>query len=354
MVALLSKTPSNVQPFVWRGSQQQGHLEILNQVELPWQEQWMQAFESKDIAMAIEKMWVRGAPAIGICAAFGMFLAARGCEQDAPSFVRHMQRAKQVLDATRPTAVNLTWATAQMLKLSERLADDPLRNHRLFEQVDTIWRHDAKMCDQIAQHGAPLFADGARILTHCNTGALATGGRGTALGIIREVHDRSLRAGKRIHVWVDETRPYLQGSRLTTWELEKDDIDCTLITDNMAAHFMQAEHVDGIVVGADRIAANGDTANKIGTYNLAVLAKYHQIPFYIAAPSSSIDPKCKSQKSIVIEQRSSDSVKRIRGIEICSPTVRAAYPAFDVSPHELITAIITEHGVHEPPYDFVQ
>ena len=272
-------------------------------------------------------MIVRGAPAIGDAAAFGMALAAmRGDD---------LHQAAATLKAARPTAVNLAWAVDRML--AARGAESEAVGI-LEEDIDSNMR--------IGRYGAELLADHATVLTHCNAGALATGGYGTALGVIRA----AVEAGKNIAVFADETRPYLQGARLTAWELQRDGIDVTLITDNMSGHFFQQGNFDAVIVGADRIAANGDTANKIGTYTVAVLANAHSVPFYVAAPMSTIDSQCPSGAAIPIEERSGDEVVEAFGQRIAPHGVSARHPAFDVTPARLITAIITDRGILRPPY----
>ena len=288
---------------------------------------------------------VRGAPAIGIVAAFGMYFAARENIADPNTYMEKMREAKQMLAATRPTAVNLFWALERTWHVVEKNGTSPNALRSLLDEANAIWQEDIEMNRAIAEHGADEIGDVSNILTHCNTGALATGGLGTALGVIREIDRRAKERGKKFHVWVDETRPYLQGARLTAWELIKDDIDCTLITDNMAAYFMQQKKVDAIIVGADRIARNGDVANKIGTYGLAVLARYHKIPFYVAAPESTFDENVGSLKDIPIEERSADEVTIIKGQRIAPACVHVRHPAFDLTPHELISGIITPKGI---------
>jgi methylthioribose-1-phosphate isomerase len=285
-------------------------------------------------------MEVRGAPAIGCTAAYGLVLASN---LDDEAF----RVAAETMRAARPTAVNLAWAVDRMQACRDRCKEggEDLRK-LLLEEAHAIARDDEASCRSIGAHGAKLVPSGAGILTHCNAGALATFAYGTALGVIRAAFEKD----PSIHVYVDETRPYLQGARLTAWELAKEGIRQTLITDNMAAHFMQLGKIQFIVTGADRIAANGDAANKIGTYGLAVLAAYHQIPFYVAAPLSTFDPDLCTGTAIPIEQRSSREVTEIQGVPIAPANVTAAHPAFDVTPHSLIQGLITEAGVLRPPY----
>ena len=281
-----------------------------------------------EVAEAIQTMVVRGAPAIGVTAAYGMAMAA---QQGAD-----IQEAARVLKASRPTAVNLAWAVDRML-----------RAHDFVAEAEAIEREDVEACKRLGAYGAELLGAKATVLTHCNAGALATAGYGTALGVIRAAVD----SGKRIAVFADETRPYLQGARLTAWELQQDHIDVTLITDNMSGHFFQQGEFDAVIVGADRIAANGDTANKIGTYTVAVLANAHGVPFYIAAPVSTIDPHCPNGAGIPIEERSAAEVTDMLGTRMAPEGVAVRHPAFDVTPARLITAIITDRGVLRPPYD---
>jgi len=294
-------------------------------------------------------MAVRGAPAIGVCAAFGLALAA-GVSASQQS----IHAAAAMLRETRPTAVNLQWAIERMMKLATTTPESEL-HAVLIREAQKIFDEDLEANRRIGAFGNALLSASSTVLTHCNAGALATTGYGTALGVIRAANE----AGKKISVFADETRPFLQGSRLTAWELSQDGIDVTVITDNMAAHFFQLSTFDAVIVGADRIAANGDTANKIGTYGLAVLAHAHDVPFYVAAPLSTIDPRCPSGNEIPIEERSLREVAEMSGVdgEGVYRTVRTApegvglrHPAFDVTPARLITAIITDRGVMRPPY----
>jgi methylthioribose-1-phosphate isomerase len=306
-------------------------LFLLDQRLLPREEKWLEYRTASDVAEAIKTMVVRGAPAIGVAAAFGMALAAQNGED--------LDAAAKTLKASRPTAVNLAWAVDRML--GKRGGD-------LVAEAEAINREDVASCMAIGRHGAALLGDRVTVLTHCNAGALATAGYGTALGVIRA----AVESGKRVAVFADETRPYLQGARLTAWELQQDGIDVTLITDNMSGHFFQQGQFDAVVVGADRIAANGDAANKIGTYTVAVLANAHGVPFYVAAPFSTIDPACPSGAEIPIEERSAEEVTDIFGARVAPEGVAVRHPAFDVTPARLITAIITERGVFRAPYEF--
>jgi methylthioribose-1-phosphate isomerase len=343
-----------VAPVRWVGSHEEGHLEMLDQRLLPAEEVWLPMSSYTEVADGIRNMVIRGAPAIGIAAAYGVALAARVIAQEVErdQIAGELDAIYAHLSKTRPTAVNLFWALERMKRTvaeSDQNADKldaPALVVRLFEEAEAICAEDRANNLRMGRLGAELLPDDARVLTHCNTGGLATGGYGTALGIIRAAHA----AGKLDHVWVDETRPYLQGARLTTWELMQDDVPCTLITDSMAGHFMKEGKVDAVIVGTDRVVANGDIANKIGTYSLAVLCKHHGVPFYVAAPVSTIDFEAQSGDEIPIEQRSARELTHVKDQAIAPEGVTVAHPAFDVTPHELITAIITEDGVVQAPY----
>jgi methylthioribose-1-phosphate isomerase len=322
---------------------------LLDQRLLPASEEFVRCTSAAEVAAAIRAMVVRGAPAIGCSAAYGMAVAAqRSPATTSAALIDDLAAAKALLDASRPTAVNLAWATSRMLAAAQARAgqDLPALRQALVDEAHAILAEDLAMCHAIGRHGVAVIPPGGRVLTHCNAGGLATAGLGTALAPIRIAHDQ----GRPIHVFVDETRPFLQGARLTAWELQRAGVPLTLITDNMAGYFMRRGDVDCVIVGADRVVANGDIANKIGTYSLAVLAHAHQIPFYIAAPSSTIDLSLPNGDAIPIEQRDSGEVTAIGGRAIAPAGVQAAHPAFDVTPHELITAIITERGVIYPPY----
>lgn len=325
-----------------------GVVRLLDQSRLPEHVEFLDCKDYQTVATAIRELKVRGAPAIGITAAMGVALGAQAVQaQDFPSFEKAVLSMCDHLAATRPTAVNLFWAIARMKnKLDrERMRKIPEIKKALIEEAQLILEEDIAMNRAMGRHGAALLQDGQTILTHCNAGALATGGYGTALGVIRAAWE----AGKKIRVIADETRPVLQGARLTAWELMQDGIPVTLITDSMAGSFMRQGMIHGCIVGADRIAANGDVANKIGTYSVAVLAKAHGIPFYVAAPSSTIDLGTKSGQDIPIEQRNPLEVTAVHGGRPVAPEgVAVLNPAFDVTPAELITAIITERGVCKP------
>lgn len=333
---------SRVSPVRWVGAVSDGHVEMIDQRALPDRETWLAFRTASEVADGIRDMVVRGAPAIGVAAAYGCVLAARDHRLVASNPEAHAAALQKLADA-RPTAVNLRWALARM---AEKVGDASL--DAVFAEAESIRVEDIAANEAMGDHGAALMPDDARILTICNTGSLATAGYGTALGVIRSVH----RQGRLKQVYACETRPYLQGARLTMWELMKDELPCTLITDNMPGAFFRAGEIDAVIAGADRIAANGDAANKIGTYQLAVLAKHHGVPFYIAAPTSTVDPATPSGEGIPIEERSAAEVNEIRGVRIAPEGANARHPAFDVTPAELITAIVTEKGVHRAPYGF--
>jgi methylthioribose-1-phosphate isomerase len=325
-------------------------VRIIDQTRLPLEEVYLETKNYREIADAIRQLKIRGAPAIGIAAAFGVALGAAEYQgDDIARFSRHVEDVASILQNTRPTAVNLAWAIGRLTRLVRSNATRPVRaiQSLLLDEARKILAEDIETCRMIGEHGAKLVPPRAGILTHCNTGALATGGQGTAQSVIVKAHE----SGKEIHVFVDETRPLLQGARLTTWELMRRNIKTTLITDNTAAFVMKQGSVDLIVVGADRIARNGDVANKIGTYNLAVLAEKHRIPFYVAAPISSIDFQTTSGSGIPIEERDPSEITEGFGKRTAPFGVRVYSPAFDITPHELVTAIVTEHGVSRPPYE---
>jgi methylthioribose-1-phosphate isomerase len=340
-------TPSAIAPVRW----EDGRLLLLDQTRLPGAAVERACATWEEVADAIRTLVVRGAPAIGVAAAFGIALAAR--QSQARSFdglVEDLEAAIKGLAATRPTAVNLFWALDRMRQValaSRPLALDVVRD-RLVAEAETIREEDVRANRAMGDHGAGLVPPGARILTHCNAGALATAGYGTALGVIRSAHAQ----GKVALVWVDETRPVMQGSRLTAWECVRDGIPHRLIADVAAASVMARGEVDLVVTGADRIAANGDTANKIGTYALAVLAHHHRVPFYVAAPFSTIDRALPAGDRIPIEERAAAEVRALAGIPTAPADSPVYNPAFDVTPAALIAAIITERGVFRPPYDF--
>ena len=327
-------------------------VRMLDQRLLPTEEKYLMLRSYEEVADAIKQMAVRGAPAIGVSAAMGLAL---GASQSVGTSVADLEYdfdyMCEVMGATRPTAVNLFWAIERMRNVFKQAVSQSTDvreiKARLIKEAQEIFDDDIKANRALGAYGGELLADGSTVLTHCNAGALATAGDyGTALGVVRGAID----AGKRIAVIADETRPFLQGARLTAWELQKDDIPVTLITDNMAGHVMKQGKVDAVVVGADRIAANGDAANKIGTYMVAVLAKRHDIPFYVAAPISTIDLACPTGEEIPIEERNPREVTHIRDQQLSPTGIEVQNPAFDVTPNDLIAAIITDKGVARQPY----
>lgn len=325
---------------------------MIDQRLLPAEEVYPVFKTYEEVAYAIKEMVVRGAPAIGVAAAMGVALGARDNGTDDPAaFDASFSHICEVIGATRPTAVNLFWAIERMRNLYQTLKSDGLSlaeiRQRLITEAQQMHDEDIEINRVMGANGAALIPDDATVLTHCNAGALATAGYGTALGVIRA----AVEAGKQVAVFADETRPFLQGARLTAWELHKDNIPVTIITDNMAGHFMKAGKIDCIVVGADRIAANGDVANKIGTYSVAVLAKENNIPFYVAAPISTIDLQTKSGEGIPIEERPQNEVTHVKGAQLTPDGISIANPAFDVTPNRYVAAIITERGVARAPYD---
>ena len=315
-------------PF--RFDEEEGVFWLLDQRRLPQEEVWVPVRSAREMAEAIRTMVVRGAPAIGVSAAFGMVLAHMAGED--------LEEADRLLRQSRPTAVNLFHALDRMRPHFGDLKGS-------LEEAKALWREVEETERAISQHGAKVLK--GQVLTHCNTGPLATGGWGTALGAILEAH----RQGRVRHVWVDETRPYLQGARLTAFELMKAGVPATLIADNMAGFLMQRGQVDAVIVGVDRMALNGDFANKIGTYALAVLAHHHGIPFYAALPLSSVDPRLETGQGIPIEERPPEEVTHIRGLPIAPPGFPVYHPAFDVTPHRFLTGVVTEKGVLYPPFD---
>ncbi|GAB4298771.1 MAG: S-methyl-5-thioribose-1-phosphate isomerase [Myxococcota bacterium] len=334
-----------LRPVIWDDER----LRLLDQRKLPEREEYIWLDTVEDVVSAIEDMAVRGAPAIGITAAFGIVLATKGFSGSPEQFI--MERLPLVFDRlrrTRPTAVNLFWALNRMEKVAFSSIKLPIAaiSERLLTEANRILSENIEECKRIGEFGATLLPAEARVITHCNAGALATGGYGTALGIVRA----AVEAGKKVKVYADETRPRLQGASLTAWELMRDGIPVNVITDNMSAYLMKKEKIDAVIVGADRIALNGDTANKIGTYNLAIAAKYHNIPFYVAAPVSSIDFSMREGGGIPIEYRHPDEVKLIGGKTICPQEVMVWNPAFDITTNELIAAIITEKGIARQPF----
>ena len=303
-----------------------------------------------DVRDAIRTLAVRGAPAIGIAGAMGLVAVLSPNEAAGGDvLLADARRVAAEIAATRPTAVNLAWALTRVLRAAESVSGTGAEMLTAMRREATaILNEDRAMCRRIGEHGLSLLHDGARVLTHCNAGALATGGIGTALAPIYLAQER----GWTIEVFVDESRPLLQGSRLTAWELQRAGVSVTVLTDGMAASLMREQGIDLCIVGADRIAANGDVANKIGTYSLAIAARYHEVPFYVAAPTSTMDPATATGSEIVIEQRDADEVRRIANVATAPPDICAYNPAFDVTPAALVSAIVTDRGIHRPPYAF--
>ena len=325
-------------------------VRLIDQTKLPTEETYVLCTTYEEVAEAIRKMTVRGAPAIGVTAAMGIALGLRDADGDhVAELRRRFDQICQVMGETRPTAVNLFWAIRRMREKFEASSELPAAQLRqaLIHEAQRIYVEDLALNEALARHGAALMPASGSVLTHCNAGALATaGGYGTALGVIRA----AIESGKKLHVYAYETRPFLQGSRLTAWELQKDGIPTTVISDNMAGAIMAQGKIGAVVVGADRIAANGDTANKIGTYTVAVLAKEHGIPFYVAAPFSSIDLETPDGSKIPIEQRAAREVTHVGPTRITPENVKVENPAVDVTPARYIAAIITERGVAKPPF----
>jgi methylthioribose-1-phosphate isomerase len=334
-----------IRPIEWKD----GRVLMIDQRKLPWKETIFSCRNYRDVAKAIKVMVIRGAPAIGIAAAMGLALGAvkiRTTNHDL--FFKQLGEIKKYLASQRPTAVNLTWALTRQYDLALSLKGRPVLEIKkaLIAEAKKMLKEDIAINKQLGANGSVIVPHGATILTHCNAGALATGGYGTALGVVRAAK----KDGKKVSVIADETRPFLQGARLTAWELMKDRIPVKVISDNMAGHFLKSGAVDLVVVGADRVAANGDVANKIGTYSLAVLAKENKVPFYVAAPLSTIDLATPTGSEIPIEERPPTEVTHIRGKQITPDKVRVLHPAFDITPNRYIRAIITEAGLAEKPY----
>ncbi len=336
---------SNIKSISW----EEDYIKILDQTRLPAEEVYIECYELERSAKAIEDLSIRGAPAIGVTAAFAMALEAQKInEENYSGFIGRLEIIKQRLLKTRPTAVNLLWALNRMMLKVSKPDDDIIKlKNELKKEALCIYNEDLDINIKIGENAQSVVPDKADIITVCNTGALATAGHGTALGVVRT----AVAMGKRIFVAACETRPLLQGARLTSWELKRDNIPFVLITDSMAAYFMRKRGADMVIAGADRIAANGDTANKIGTYSLAVLAKVHKIPFYIAAPVSTIDFSCATGDLIPIEERKPEEITTIKGIAIAPQGTDVWNPAFDVVPAEYISGIITEKGILKAPYE---
>ena len=333
-----------VETLRWRNSQ----LEMIDQRCLPTVIQYLSYSDAQSVADAIRQMVVRGAPAIGVAAAYGVALEAqKSMLFNRDSFDKHLANALDVLSGSRPTAVNLFWALDRMRdRLVEAVEKEPIEiAHALLREAHAIYNEDIDINKAMGAIGASIIGDGTCVLTHCNAGALATAGHGTALGVIRS----AVMAGKKITVFADETRPFMQGARLTAWELSEDGIDTTLITDNMAGHFMKNGDIDVVIVGTDRVAANGDVANKIGTYMVAVMAKEHDIPFYVACPLSTIDFSIAKGDDIPIEERSADEVTGYGGVRWAPANIKVRNPAFDVTPARFVTGLITEKGIVYAP-----
>lgn len=325
-----------------------GKLIILDQSRLPWEEVFLETIDYREVAKAVQEMKVRGAPSIGVTAAYALAMGAQDITaKTKQEFIKELSLISDVLASTRPTAVNLFQALNRMKTTAASGENVTQLKTALIEEAEAIQAEEEQATWCLSQFGADLIGDGFTILTHCNAGALATTGYGTALGIIRAAHQQ----GKKVHVLATETRPLLQGARLTTWELMQDGIPITLIADSAAGYIIQSRRVNCIVVGADRIAANGDVANKIGTYTLAVLAMENGIPFYVAAPTSSIDLSLVSGEQIPIEGRASEEVTHVQGISIAPEGVQVMNPAFDITPHYYVTAIVTEKGIIGEPYE---
>ncbi len=332
-----------VEPIKWLGDR----LRVLDQTRLPEEEIYLELGSAQDVASAITELKIRGAPAIGIATAYGMALGALKIDSNAKEeFLRKLKTVGELLSSTRPTAKNLFGAISRMERVATLGGEVEEIKELLIAEAKKIQAEEEESSRKMSRFGALLIEDGFKVLTHCNTGALAAPDYGTAFGAIRWAKEE----GKRIKVYATETRPLLQGSRLTCWELKKAEIPAVLITDSMAGYLMSRGEVDCVILGADRIALNGDTANKIGTYTLAVLAKEHGIPFYVVAPSTTIDPDIASGDEIPIEERDKEEVTHIRGVAIAPEGFEALNPAFDVTPHHLVSAIVTEKGIIREPY----
>lgn len=339
-------TETAIQSIEWK----EDHLRILDQTYLPKREVYSDIKDVGRIWESIKKLRVRGAPAIGIAAAYGFYMGIKELpESTFESFWVEVERVAEYLEGARPTAVNLQWALERIKTTIQAHKDKPIDEIKeiVLETAKTIHDEDKRICKTIGEEGAKLVKKGFNILTHCNTGSLATGQYGTALSVIFHAHED----GKEIEVWVDETRPLMQGSRLTAWELMNAEIPMKIITDSAAGSLMKQGKVDMVIVGTDRVAANGDTANKIGTYPLAVLAKEHDIPFYVAVPLSTIDMELETGDDIPIEERDSDEITSFNGSQVAPKKAETYNPAFDVTPHGFITAFISEKGIIEPPFD---
>lgn len=351
----MSPIPNHTLPFPFPvATWAQDHIRLLDQTVLPGRIAWRDCRDIPTLCLAIRQLAVRGAPAIGVAAGMGMALSwrlAMAQTQDIQQILTRFESDRQALAATRPTAVNLFWALERMETRAQTCIAEGHTAEQVYQtlvqEAQAILDQDIALCRAMGQAGAELLPDTATVLTHCNAGGLATGGYGTAVGVVFAAQA----AGKTLHVFADETRPLLQGARLTAWELASQGIDVTVICDSAAATVLRQGRVDAVITGADRVAANGDAANKIGTYPLAVLAHRHGVPFYVAAPASTFDPNTAQGDLIDIEQRDEDEVHTVQGVRSTPDGVRAWNPAFDVTPADLVTAFITEHGVLRPPYD---
>ena len=332
-----------MKPIEWLDNK----IRIIDQSKLPGKIVFVELSDYRKVVAAIREMQVRGAPAVGVAAAYGIALGAQKIKADSKDkFISQLNQILQAFSATRPTAVNLFWAIDRMKKIATTTDEIPKIKQALIDEAKRIHTDEETATKRLSQLGAELIKDGFTILTHCNAGPLATAGYGTALGVIKAAKEQ----GKKIEVIATETRPLLQGARLTAWELMQENIPVTLITDSMAGYFLNRGKVNCVILGADRIAANGDTANKIGSYTLAVLAAENSVPFYVAAPTSTIDLSLASGEEITIEERNPEEVTHIRGISLAPKGVKAANPAFDVTPYRYIKVIITEKGVVSGPY----
>ncbi|MCL0043056.1 S-methyl-5-thioribose-1-phosphate isomerase [Dehalococcoidia bacterium] len=334
---------SSFRPIKWID----GKVHLIDQTRLPSEESWLVLQTYNEVVMAIKNMQIRGAPAIGIAGAYAIALAGMQItKKSRGNFLQELAAIASTIEDARPTAVNLSWAVQRMLRVSDRTQNLSDIVPNLVAEAIAIHNEDEKANIQMSAIGAELIPPGSTFLTHCNAGALATGGYGTALGVIRTAWTR----GNLNHVFATETRPWFQGSRLTAWELMKEGIDTTVISDSSVGQIMQEGKITGIIVGADRITANGDVANKIGTYNIAVLAKEHKIPFYVAAPTSTIDLSIESGHTVILEERSPDEITHFAEIPIAAPGIQALNRSFDITPNKFVTAIITERGVINQPY----
>lgn len=342
----MPNTETAVQSIEWRDD----HVRILDQTYLPNREVYSDIRDVGRMWEAIKKLRIRGAPAIGIAASYGLYLGIKDLPENAwESFIVEVDRVAEYLESARPTAVNLKWALDRIKTTIQAHKDKEISKVKeiVLQTAKTIHDEDKRICKKIGENGVQLVKKNANILTHCNTGSLATGQYGTALSVIFHAHEN----GNNVHVWVDETRPLLQGSRLTSWELMNADIPMKLITDSTAGSLIRLGKVDMVVVGTDRVAANGDTANKIGTYPLAVIAHENDIPFYVAVPLSTIDMKVENGDDIPIEEREGEEIIHFNGSQVAPKKVQTYNPAFDITPHKYITAFITEEGIIEPPFD---